>query len=220
MLKKSSEQFAVKTPPIPFAVAVQKRSKIGCKIKLTAAAKTGRGFGISFNEADRVVFRLFFDTAYKKLHLCKDDDREIVDSLHCSYDFAQLFKMKVNLETSLTIKLKNGPSFSIDNVTKHMDSVNLICIHGNIVVIKAILQKFVISSDEETAQQYAQTSSYQNLPSTPIVHPGQFDQRLLPAAGSQIHFEPPPSYQQVASMRFVYSGVIVEDKDGHNQHFM
>lgn len=73
------------------------------KIKIAAAAKTGRGFGISFNEGDRVVFRLFFDTAYKKLHLCKDDDREIVDSLHCSYDFTQLFKLKINLESSLTV---------------------------------------------------------------------------------------------------------------------
>jgi hypothetical protein len=54
-----------------------------------------------------VVFRLYFDMAFKKLHLCRNDDRDVVDSLHCAYDFSQLFKMKVVLEPVLqVIKMK------------------------------------------------------------------------------------------------------------------
>ncbi|KAI6175273.1 hypothetical protein M3Y97_00670300 [Aphelenchoides bicaudatus] len=217
MLKKSHEQFAVKSPPIPFAVAVRRRSKLGCRVKLTAAAKTGRGFGVSFNEGDRVIFRLYFDTAYRKLHLCKDDDREIVDSLNCTYDFGKLFKLKVNLEKTLEIKIKNGPVFSVDNVTDYLDNVNLICIHGNVVVIKAILIKFLISSDEETAHQYSQTPTQRNLPPPPLIHPSSpFSNQQPQYPMTSTANEPPPSYQQsqVSSMP-VYSGVIVEDKEGH-----
>jgi hypothetical protein len=87
---------------------VKKGAKNGCKIKLTAAAKNGRGFGISFNEGERVVFRLYFDMAFKKLHLCRNDDRDVVDSLHCAYDFSQLFKMKVVLEPVLQVIFRRG----------------------------------------------------------------------------------------------------------------
>lgn len=189
--------------------------------------------GISFNESNRVVFRLFFDTTYKKLHFCANDDSEILQSLDSTYDFTQLFRLRLNFNNPLLvrflieivslknsisqlnlyflylksfqiIKIKNGPSFSIENITCSLENVNLICLHGNLAVIKTVLLKFIISSDEETAQQYAQNPISLPLPS--------ITQQPSP-------LDPPPTYNQVASMP-VYSGVIVEDKTGHNQHLM
>ncbi|KAI6216164.1 hypothetical protein M3Y99_01837400 [Aphelenchoides fujianensis] len=136
MLSKSNEKFVVKTPPIPFAVAVQRHNKTGCKIKLTGAAKPGRGFGISFNRDDH------------RLHLCRDNDESLVDSQSCGFNFAQLFKLKVLFEPVLQIKIKNGPSFSVNGITPLLTNVNMICVHGNLVVVKALLQKFVICSDD------------------------------------------------------------------------
>jgi hypothetical protein len=109
--------------------------------------------------------------------------------------------------------LNNGPTFSINNITEHLDKVNLVCIHGNLVVLKAVLQKFIISSDEETARQYAQAQ--QTLPPTPTI---QQPNRNQFSPETSTSFSPPPSYQEVSAIP-VYSGVIIEDKDGHNQHF-
>ncbi|KAI6206647.1 hypothetical protein M3Y94_00936400 [Aphelenchoides besseyi] len=193
MLSKLNDKFVVKTPPIPFAVAVQRRDKLGCKIKLNGAAKSGRGFGVSFNEDDRVVFRLYFDLTYKRLHLCRNDDQELVDSLACGFDFYQLFKMKISLDQIFNIKIKNGPTFSISGITSELQNVNLICVHGNVVMVKTQLQKFVISADD-----------------------GGIRSQFAPQTQLQLPAVPPPYNNQLP----IYSGVIIEDKDGHNQQIL
>ncbi|KAI6227422.1 hypothetical protein M3Y99_01251800 [Aphelenchoides fujianensis] len=239
MLSKSNEKFVVKTPPIPFAVAVQRHNKAGCKIKLTGAAKPGRGFGISFNRDDYVVFRLYFDCEFKRLHLCRDNDESLVDSQDCGFNFAQLFKLKVHFEPVLQIKIKNGPSFSVNGITPLLTNVNMICVHGNLVVVKALLQKFVICSDDGGYR----TNPAPALPPSPHVpqpqqhaaqpplgfhHPPQsfpqqqqavYDSSPMSPNNFLPHMMPavPPPYSHHLP---IYSGVIIEDKDGHNQHIL
>lgn len=167
-------------------MAVLKSSKKGCKvlnslrelhfyifqIKLAGAVKAGRGFGISFNEGGHVWFRMFFDTTFKKLHLCKNDDAEIIGSQDCSFDFTSLFKLKISIGTTLEvrdllneielnlwrlqIKIKDGPNYSVNNITEFLDPVDLVSVHGDLVVIKATFTKFTISSNEETIQSFSQ----------------------------------------------------------------
>jgi hypothetical protein len=104
----------------------------------------------------------------------------------------------------------------VDNVTNHLTNVNLICVHGNLVVIKALLQKFIISSDEETAQQHSHqiATTFPHLPGIPhsTMNGHHFP---LPMPVSFPSLAPPP-YVQEANGLPSYSGVVIEDKDGHN----